>query len=413
MHYNFYFDETFHDRKITIKPSGVINTFTENKNDSYVGVFWGYDNTRSSFVTKRLHVLESKYRKRFGMDGEFKSTSIGKKNFARGIRSFNPDVLAFYRDLFDLLEKISPIIHVNAVSKIEYLVRKIFDVHLLKQVPGVHENAFYYSITKFILTYHSSALIQALYGSADTGAPNLFREELLNHLEEVISATKGITRKEREIIALRQLHMIVSLIPMVGTITTKYEFVYNQNFVGLLRLLDERKISPQRVHLVIDQEESTFQAAKNYPFKSVRQADSTNSVYVRLADHLCGFIGRMMHALMDDKSFTEDPVTDIERIRENDLVRKRLLSEEWFDLKAEHFSLYKSAYRVLIVQQEAYWATMTWSYFDQVSVFYSLLRYIASYNRYEDYQKHSAAMHSEYFNSACCNELEAGYSSFS
>ena len=34
MHYTFYFDETFHDRKITVKPSGVINTFTENKNDS-------------------------------------------------------------------------------------------------------------------------------------------------------------------------------------------------------------------------------------------------------------------------------------------------------------------------------------------------------------------------------------------
>lgn len=412
MHYNFYFDETFHDRKITVKPSGVINTFTENKNDSYLDVFWGLDNTRSSTSTKKLHTLEHKYRDKFGLEGEFKSTNISKKNFTYGIRSFNKDTMEYYRDLFSVLEQLSPIIHVNALSKIEYLVRNIFDVNSLEHVPGVSSNSFFYSITKFILTYHSAALIQALYTSAETGDRESFRDELLNHLEEVIYAIKDIPRKEREYRTLCQMHMLISLVRLDGTIRTKYDFIYFQNFDGLNRLLGELKISPQRVNLVIDQEENTFYAAQRFSFKSVRHANSANSIHVRLADHLCGFIGRMMHALMDDKSVKEDPVTKIDRLCENDLERKRLLSSEWFNLKAEHFSLYKLVYRVLVLQQQAHWATMTWSYFDQVSVFYSLLRYVASYERYEDFIKNTPEMHAEYYNSACCQELEHAYESF-
>ena len=36
--YKFYFDESYHDRKIIIKESG-INTFAANLSDSYVGFF--------------------------------------------------------------------------------------------------------------------------------------------------------------------------------------------------------------------------------------------------------------------------------------------------------------------------------------------------------------------------------------
>lgn len=412
MHYTFYFDETFHDRKITVKPSGVINTFTENKNDSYIGVFWGIDHTRSSVATRKLHILENKYREKFGLNDEFKSTTIAKKNFTYGIRSFGKDAMAYYRDLFTVLDHLSPIIHVNAVSKIEYLVRHIFDVQSISFLPGVSSKAFYYSITKFILTYHSPALIQALYESAETADHELFRNELINHLEEVIYAIGGIPRKQREYDALHQLHMLVSLVRIDSGISTKYDFVYYQNFDGLNRLLAELKISPSRVNLVIDRENETFLAAQKFAFKSVRQANSANSIHVRLADHLCGFVGRMMHALMEDKSIKEDPVSEIERLGENDLVRKRLLSSDWFKLKPEHFELYQMAYRVLVHKQQSYWATMTWSYFDQVSVFYTLLRYIASYNRYEDFIKYPPELHAEYYNSACCQESERAYELF-
>ena len=409
MHYNFYFDETYHDRKIAIKSSGQINTFTADKNDSYVGVFWGIENTKQSSTTKRLFALENKYLARYGLTSEFKSVNIARKNFNYGVRSFNKDALDYYSDLFKLLEQTTPIIHVNVVSKIEYLVRNIFEAVDISNTPFVSPNSFYYSITKFLIYYHTPELIKALYKSIETADGTFFQEELLNHLECTIAALKGIPRKAREIPALQQLHMVVSLCKFEKPISDKYDFIYFQNFDGLIRLLDERKISSQRSSITIDREEATFQAAQTFPFKEVKQANSTQSVKVRMADHLCGFIGRMMYSLMNDKQLREDEVTDIDNLSANDLTRKRLLSPEWFDLKQANFDLYKRAFRVLVVQQEAYWATMTWSYCDQVSMFYTLLRYFGSYGSYEEYKKHSPEEHSEYYNSACCDDLERHY----
>lgn len=200
--------------------------------------------------------------------------------------------------------------------------------------------------------------------------------------------------------------MLVSLYDFDNPISTKYDFIYFQNFDGLINLLDEKMILPKNVNLTIDREDKTYCAACKYPFKKVRQVDSLEIVQIRISDQLCGFIGRMMYALMDDKLIKEDPVVDIERLEENDLARKRLLSAEWFDLREEHFTLYKRAAKVLIVQQEAYWATMTWSYADQVSMFYTLIRYVASYDSFADFKKHTPEIHAEYYNSACCADLE-------
>lgn len=211
MNYNFYFDETFHDRKITVDSAGMLNTFTEDRNDSYIGVFWGYEDGKDLSVSSHLYALEQKYIERFGLSKEFKSTVIGRKNFNFGIRSFNKNAFDFYNDFFGMLESIEPIIHVNVVSKVEWLVRNIFDMRKITLMPYVIANSFYYSITKFIIFYHSPQLLQALYDAAESGNGKVFQEELLNHLEEVIMALKGIERKEREVPALIQLHMIVSL----------------------------------------------------------------------------------------------------------------------------------------------------------------------------------------------------------
>ena len=83
MHYNFYFDETFHDRKISISEKGKINVLDDNANESYIGLFWGCENTRIKGVIKQLRQLENKYKEIYslGEEQEFKSTTIGKQNF--------------------------------------------------------------------------------------------------------------------------------------------------------------------------------------------------------------------------------------------------------------------------------------------------------------------------------------------
>ena len=408
MKYNFYFDETYHDRKITVSSSGVANIFLDDKNDNYIGVFWGIQRKQNDEVFAQFRELEKKYIERFALDSEFKSTTIAKRNFEYGIQSFNRDAMAFYTDFFELLKKVFPVIHVNTVSKAELLTRMIY-TPAMEQVRYVKENSFFYSLTKFLVIYHSPKLLKAIYCAAETGDYKLFQTELLNHIQKVISEIEGIKRKEREVPALRQLYMILSDMDYIGPVQTKYDFIYFQLFAGLSNLLQEKKIWLKNVNLIIDKEEKTYHMAQKYAFKQVTQVNSSDSVGVRVADHLCGFIGRMMYALSNDSTIKEDRVEDIDLIGKNDLTTKRLLGKRWFELKKQHFDLYCLAHEVMVVQQQAYWATMTWSYNDQVIVFYTLLKYVASYQSYDEYNKRSAEEHAEYFNGACCDELQRHY----
>ena len=116
MNYTFYFDETYHDRSITIKENGQVNTLTDGKNDSYIGVFWGTDSDHLPSILERFSVVEETYKSRLGLTQEFKSTCFAKKNFKYGIRSFNSTTQGFYSDLFHLLYEHSPIIHVDRKS---------------------------------------------------------------------------------------------------------------------------------------------------------------------------------------------------------------------------------------------------------------------------------------------------------
>lgn len=411
MHIDFYFDETFHDRKITIKSNGTINTFRDDANDSYIGVFLGVENTKKNSLKKRLHSLEDEYSKRYGLEKEFKSTIIDKKSFHYGIRSFNKNSFDFYTDFFKILEVTSPIIHVNALSKTEWLLRNIFDRNELVKM-AVSSDSFYYSLTKFILFYHDEKLIHKMYESTIRKDAGLFKEALLNQLQKVIEATEGIARKQREISALKILYQIIKSYEFLHTIEEKYDFIYFQNFDGLIKLLNEKSISIKKINLVIDNEEKTYSAAMKYSFNKIKQTDSKNCIQIRAVDHLCGFIGRMAFALINDEAMKEDKIVDVNHIAENDLVRKRLLNTKWFDLEEKYYTLYCSIYKVLVVQQQAFWSAMTWCYGDQIVMFYSLLNYIGSFRSYECFKKITPQQHVENYNFHCCKKLDEKYRTF-
>ena len=126
MSYSFYFDETFHDRKIVLSENGTINTTRQDGLDDYVGIFWGCEQSKVDEYAKQLTDFEDKYRKLYDLPGgkEFKSEIIGRKNYRCGIQSFTKNALAFYNDLFQMLSNWSYVIHVSIISKIELLIRR-------------------------------------------------------------------------------------------------------------------------------------------------------------------------------------------------------------------------------------------------------------------------------------------------
>lgn len=409
MNYVFYYDETFHDKRITIKPDGTINALLEDKNNCYIGVFWGCRQEILREVIESLTVLEKEYKKLFTLSTlqEFKSTTFSPKDFKYGIRSFSQLSLKYYEDLFQLLIEVKPIIQVNIVSKIEWMLRSVF-IHA-KLPPYISANAFFYSLTKFFIVYQPKEVIVKMASVCDMESAEQFRLYLIQTIDKVVDATLHIQRKQEEVNALSDLSNILEDTVFETAFESKIDFIYSPSFEGLCKLLNEKKINPKKTKLVIDREEKTYKAAQQFHFGRVKQADSKDSIQLRLADQLCGFLGKMIRALTNDPSLREEHITDINLINQEALVDKRLLSQEWFDLDERRFSLYQKAYQVFVVNCEAYWAAMTISYSDQATSFYSLLRYINSYDNYTQFKTVSLHAHTELFNSGCLEEMSRAF----
>jgi len=124
-----------------------------------------------------------------------------------------------------------------------------------------------------------------------------------------------------------------------------------------------------------------------------------------LSDFLSGFIGRLIYAMENDPKMSEDEVTDIDLLKNNDLETKRILSPSWFDITKERFDLYRLICKVMVKKQNYYWSYMTVCYFDQVIAFVSLLTYFERYPNYEIYSKTNPFMHAEKYNAFNCMYL--------
>ena len=161
--------------------------------------------------------------------------------------------------------------------------------------------------------------------------------------------------------------------------------------------------------ITIDNEARTFAAAQEYRFGKLKQRQSDFSIQLRLSDLLSGFVGRMIYALKHDEAAQEKELKNYREIDLEDIKKKRLLNPKWFELKESHFEMYKLLYEVLIVKHEHYWTTLTSAYNDDTICFYSLLRYIASYQTYEQFIATPTNLHSEYYNSCAVEELADYY----
>lgn len=412
--YTFYFDESFHDRMIRINEKGQFNILREDALDNYIGVFWGTPTNELTSNRKLIQKFEDRQRKQYGLadEQELKSTIISKKNFKYGIRSFNKVTMTFYQELFELIDVINPVLQINMISKMELYLRSAFKgLHYLGW-GELLDKSFFYSLTKFMITYSNEELLIALYNVHDYSSMMKFKRLLQYNFECIIKEINGIQRKERELEAFQNILYVLKNSILNELPDKEYKFQYFINFDGLCKLLEEKNIKMEFVNIVIDEEQNTYAASQNYRFQNVRCGKSNEIIELRLADWIASFIGRMIYGMYSDEGMVEDDVTDIRKIGENDLASKRILSEGWFDIDDKQFDLYHLLYNVLVIGHTEYWTAMTLSYGDQCSTFYTLLRYFSGYDDYEIYKKINVKLHSEYFNSACCKELERSYQNF-
>lgn len=390
--YVLFYDEAFHDRKLTEKKEkGELNIENNELSDNFISVALGFNTHQSEQYLQNYLKFERNTKKTLGLpeEKEFKGTIVNKKNFKYGLSSFNKDALKIYSEYFDLFNE-EVIIQLSSLNKFELIIISILqEIHLNE---FVNNQNFMYSIVKFLNTYKNKNLISILFDTETTTEQAI--NVIINLLSEVSNFIKGVQRKKIEEHALQNIKLILENSYFKIQTATKYTWDYSRSIDGICLLLDELKIKETSVTLTIDREDNTVIEAQKRDFKKVISADSAEFPCVRFADILCNFIGRMLKSIDDE--YLED--WDSEETKRN-IEKKRILSEQWFKLTEEEFDLYKKIAKIFHKRKDIYWTVQTGIYAGHTSVFFSLIYYIGlSFNSYNDYKEICLETHRENFN---------------
>lgn len=421
MNYTFFFDESFHDRNINFnEDSELLNIYTtgDHKIDSYVGVFFGFPTASLKEVERKVTDFEEKYKFHFNLtsEQELKSENIKSDHFQYGLRSFGKNIYRFYKEYFNLIEEIEPLIFIDTISKTEFALRSVFSNLQLPAsiiIPQgeisvtVNKELFIYSLTKFFITYHTTELQKMLFDSNISENPELFKEELLKTLTIIINRNENIPRKELEIQNYQQMKQILELSSFDNIqINNFVNFSYTPNFEQFEIYLKNHKINNNDINLIIDNEENTYLAALNYNFGNVEEEDSKDCILLHLSDFLANFIGRFIYAIYNDICFTEDKILNIEDIYNNNLEDKRLISNEWFNLTKDRFLLYRKINNILY-KSHSFIPYST--YGDQEITFFTLLKYFGEIKWETFVRASNEKIHPEAFNQYLIRVLSIYY----
>ena len=406
--YNFYFDETYHDKAITLSDSK-LNILADNILDDYIGFFWGTREDKTPEILELFSRFETEQKAAFSMpsEKELKSRSFSNNQFKYGVKSFSSVLLDFYTKLFDACIDQKLIFQMEIISKMEILVRRLFpDREWFRRNCFVYD-VFVYSFSKMLVNYNHQGLIDVLCrldGASNEECIDVLNKTVLN----IIAAGENVARKGAEVHIYKQFLPIFNCPGLTINAVGIQKWIYFANFDGLCNLLKELSINPRRINLYIDKEDNTVAAAQAYPFKLAIGVESKENIGVRVSDWLVGFIGKMIWGLIHDPQVVEEKVEDIEAIKTPDFSRRRLINSKWFELNEKQFDCYKKAARCFITQQPHKWTILHCAYADHSIQFTTLLRYIDQFD-FEQYIQTDSEKHRDKYTEFCLLEMQAYY----
>lgn len=404
--FNFYFDESSHDRAITYKDGKGLNIYLPARNDLFIGVFWGFNQENELNYKHQYSIIEGYFKNiyRLKEDQEFKGEIIKQKNFKYGFNSLKPNSIKVYSSLFQLIDCEEVILHIHLYSKTEYLLTQYFkEIHF---TPGlININAFIYSLTKFLFNYRNEEFLSRLFNSSIISSQH-FLDELKIILKKVIKNITPVPRKKYELPALQQMLLVLEGAYIKTHPREKYKWDYNHLFIGISKLLEELDIKLDQVNIRIDPEGThrIVNSAKQHEFKSViDDENSTENGLIRVADLLSNMFYRLTLALYE--ALKEDTFVNANN---HDYITKHILNEEWFTIKDEKiYQLYVRLNRILTITNRNYWTIFSGIYFDYALIVFSLISYIGgSHSSFIHFKSITGKQHAEYFNTFVTLRLE-------
>ncbi|OTN87596.1 hypothetical protein A5819_000042 [Enterococcus sp. 7E2_DIV0204] len=417
--YNFYFDESSHDYRITDKT--IINN--EDYSDSYIGLFVGIPQALEVTLLSQYTVFEGYYKNFFINRGELKGSNIkniksqiprkyfsGKDTFSYGIASFDDKVTQFYNDFFSLFTD-DIIIHLTTISKFEQnflswvnieklqdILKNDLRVLFAKQDPYMMTEVHLYSLIKFFYVYRNSVTFKKMYDHKVSKEEKL--EVMKALLNEISVMGQGVERKHVEIQVINVLKDILDK----DILRDRFDNKFNHNYVlnGFISLLEEKGISVENIDMFPDKDSGI--EFKSINFYSLEELDSMKAEEIRIADIFSNFVYRLIfaqHNATEEKWGTKQAKDNF-----ND---RKILPETWFNLKENHFLLYKNINRIFQSREAIYWTSHSGIYFDEGICFFTLIKYFDRYNDFNSYSNLSLNEHREKFHEFEMTYLRGNY----
>jgi len=378
-HFNFYYDETEHSRKINHR-----TVSASNYHDDFITAAVGWDKLDEVEIEAKFRIFEERYSRRM-TGNELKSTTIKQGQLKNGFASLSKNTAALMSDFFDLFDE-RVFVYLSAFSKTEYVVRQVLAGY--KNSPFADMDLLKYSVTKAIVTCRPKEVIQSLYAG-----PEEFLESLKDFLRLKIEADKtNIELKDREI---EQFECILLLLEDAEPIKT-LDWNYDSTLATLKAFLQEKSMS--EYSLIIDREARTAESARNLGFKNVSEGNSKELFALRMADLLAGIAAKLMKAMAKALAYRSAA----------DEVRKSLLDVGWFELTEERLALYKKLHRIVMQSNNAWYKVSSGMYSDNLICFTTFLSFVDNFTSPSNIQSNLQMM-PEYFNTAVCAELERHY----
>ena len=376
-HYQFYYDETEHSRTINQNTVSADNFY-----DNFISVIVGWEDGEDGAVCNRFRTFEQAFAHRKS-NGEIKSTTLKQNQFRYGFASLNTDNIEFIDAFLNLFDGV--LLYISVISKIEFLVRQIFD-HVQNSV-FVDADAARYTITKALLTYKPTDVLLSIYDNPKDAVP-LLRAFFEQRME--LNKT-CMPLKERENEAFRQVTLLLDDASEIKTVNWNYTVP----FLGFQEFLSEMDISDYS--LMIDNEHKTFEAAKCIGIHNLSEGDSKDNIGIQIADLFSGIIAKLMKAL--SSALTPTP---------GDEIKKITLPLEWFSLNDKQLLLYKKLKKVFVDQNNCWYKVYAGNYADDLVVFVALLNYMDGFADAQEI-KQDIENQSEQFNSYTCACLDNHY----
>lgn len=378
----FYFDESFHNRKINEKT-------IENKEyfDNYVitGLGCCEENLENNEILYKT--FEEKFKKVFSISElhELKSKIVKKEQYKYGIKSFNNKSFELYMDFWKLMNQGDFIYYICVISKLEYILSQ-FEYQIIE----IRDFAsFIYSIVKSVNVYRPQKVLDCLFNENEQ-----LLDELINFFVRKIAENENNPIKLHENKSFSEILMILK---KINDREIELKWNYNSIFIGFRKLVNELNI--RDIHIIIDKEgnpnENTAKSCRDEGFKNVEEIDSKESLMLRCTDMLCGFVSKMMRAIYEDTK-----TNDNEKYKE-----KKILNKNWFDINEQQFLLYREIAKYFKKYSSYYWCTFISIYFDSFLQFIDFIYYFDGFKTFDEFKKLNLNEHRETYNSFLISEI--------